>query len=214
MNLYMHHSTMKRYIASTTLLVLLLLAVLGGTSYIQAVYTEPISDPPASNVDVPVNLDDDFQDVVGGIEASVIGVSYGIALPGSPPTGGSRTAVDGWPTGTDTASCHLEVRRVDWSGGVRTFELDTGASLGQYPTCNDYLTDTAKTTDHWAPTGADNCLGTDGTDCAVSAPQSTCIYTRLVCPTGITVVDPLFSTSTYAGGLITLPIQSSSTNPL
>lgn len=177
--------------------------------YIQAAYTAPTQDPPGGNVDAPVNVHTDFQDVIGGIQADVIGVSYGISLAGN-----NRTTADGWPAnGSGTADCHLETRRVDWTVSSRTFEGDSGVSQTQYPTCDDYLTSEAKAAG-WAASGVDNCLGTNGTQCDSLTRPSTCIYMRLVCASGITVSNPLVATSTYGGTPIALPVMSSTTNPL
>lgn len=61
-----------RYTAKNLLLVTILAIALGATSYIQAVYVGPINNPPNSNVDAPINLDDDFQDMTGGLEADAL----------------------------------------------------------------------------------------------------------------------------------------------
>lgn len=208
----------------TAVLVVILSFFALGFSYIQAAYVGPVNNPPLGNVDAPVNLDDDFQDVVGGIEADAIGVSYGIALPGSPPNGGSRTVADGWPTGTKTADCHLEVRRVDWTTGTRLFTEDVISIIGDtyenYPVCDDYLTPEAKAAG-WAASGEDNCLGTSGTDCSIMRP-STCMYTRLVCTSDLTVSSPRVRKLWYQINTngsnqvlpISLPITSTSTTPL
>jgi hypothetical protein len=177
-------------------------------SSLQAVYQAPYANPPNGNRDAPVHLGTDFQDMTGGLEADGIGVTYGISLNGI-----NRTAAQGFASlSTGSATCHLEVRRVDITTGTRTFAWDDGVSLSQYPICDDYLTAQAKS-EGWGSTGLDNCLGTDGYQCGSSHRPSSCVFTRLVCA-GIAVSPSLISTSTYAGGAIALPINSTSTYPL
>lgn len=180
---------------------------IASVSYIEAAFSLPFLNPPLGNRDAPVNLGNTFQDVTGGLEADAVGVTYGISLGGI-----NRTPAQGWPTSSGTANCNLEVKRVDINTGSRTFAWDDGVNLNQYPLCDDYLTAQAKT-EGWASTGLDNCLGTDGYDCGSTKRPSSCMFTRLVC-TGISVQPSLISTSTYAGGTISLPINSTSTYPL
>lgn len=191
---------------------LFLLTIVGSfivsLSNLQAAYQQPYANPPSSNRDAPVHLGTDFQDMTGGLEADGIGVTYGISLDEI-----ERTAAQGFASlASQSASCNLEVRRVDITTGTRTFAWDDGVSLSQYPICDDYLTAQAKS-EGWGSTGLDNCLGTDGYQCGSSHRPSSCVFTRLVCA-GITVSPSLISTSTYAGGTISLPITSTSTNPL
>lgn len=181
---------------------------ISSVSFMQAAFTLPLQNPPNGNIDAPLNLSASYQDITGGLEVDSLGVTYGINLNGVP-----RLVGAGWPVGTGTANCNLEVRRVDWNTGSRTFAWDDGVSSTQYPLCDDYLTAEAKAAG-WGSTGLDNCLGTDGYECGSSHRPSTCLYTRLVCPSGITVSPSLISTSTYAGGSISLPINSTSTYPL
>lgn len=179
-----------------------------GISHLQAAYQAPYANPPSSNRDAPIHLGTDFQNMTGGLEADGIGVTYGISL-----NGVNRTAAQGFASlATQSAACNLEVRRVDMTTGSRTFSWDDGVSLTQYPICDDYLTAQAKS-EGWGSTGLDNCLGTDGYQCGASHRPSSCVFTRLVC-TGIAVSPSIISTSTYAGGTISLPITSTSTYPL
>lgn len=210
------------YKTATLVIVLGILAT--GFSYIQAGYTPPVQNPPGGNVDAPINLDDDFQDITGGLEADAIGVTYGMSIGGVSRTACPNPPGDCYPPPTQTTSCHLQVRRVDWTTGTRTFTEDKGEEYlipqSKTPVCDDYLTDQAKAAG-WAASGEDNCMGTDGTNCSTMRP-STCMYMRLVCTPSLQVSQPSAVSAQYSPGLypllpashIDLPKVSTSTNPL
>lgn len=183
-----------------------------GISYIQAAFTFPTADPPSGNVPAPVNLSNVFQDKSGGFEANTIAVTNGFSL-----NGVNRLSASGWPTSgatTTTATCHLEVRRVDTT--TKRFYDASGAQItaGQYPKCDDYLSTEAKA-DGWAHSGGDNCTTVISSDCGgVGGVPSACVYTRMVCDSALSMSPPVTSTSTYISSPINVVTIASTTIPL
>lgn len=203
------HPHIQRFLGILQLIVFTVF-FMAGVNYIQAAFTAPTSSPPPSGTTVvSLNTSPIFQDKPAPLEANGVGVDNGFVL-----NGVSRTTAEGWPTDLNqTADCRLEVRRV--LSNQRRFFQDTGGAAGSYaqwhyPKCGDYLTPEAIAAG-WIPSGGDNCNAIYGDVCQF---PSECIYTRLNCFSGITVVGSLMTTSTYQGTPISVPTISTTTIPL
>jgi hypothetical protein len=185
----------QNFLISLALAVLLLFYI----SYVQAVFTAPTAQPSNANRATPITLGSVTQEKLGTIEAENFSVTNGIILGGV-----GRTVGDGWPTGTNTTGCYMNVVRVG-QPKMNTFTSDSMYGVNDMASCEDYLTTQAKA-DGWFATGEDNCDAYDN-DCDSTSPYlSFCQYARWECANANLQICPsVESRHTYTGGLFTIP---------
>lgn len=173
-----------------------------GISYVQSAFTNPTTQPVEGNKSTPINLSIVTQEKFGTIEAENFSVTNGIVLGGV-----ARTVGDGWPTGSNSASCYMNIVRVGQQK-MNTFTSDSMYSVSEMASCEDYLTPEAKA-DGWFASGEDNCDAWDN-DCDSTGPLlSFCQYARWECTnSNLQICPSVESRHTYTGGLFTIPSTS------
>lgn len=128
-------------------------------------FAEPASNPPAGNVNAPLNVGSTDQTKTGDFWADAVGSNDGYCI--------GESCITEWPAGSTGTPCHLETKKIRNQNPNSSPNVGAGCTL-----------QSADIAAGWIVGSWDHCSGVHDRDC--SGPQY-CSFTRLVCGGAVTI---------------------------